>query len=66
VGGDGLADDQAIADELADGLARVGVADLVDLVGVEPDLVLADTDDRGGQALLGSEIDPVERCFVSF
>ena len=61
VGGNGLADDQAIADELADRLARVGVADLVNLIGVEPDLVLADTDDRGGQALLRSEIDP-SRC----
>jgi hypothetical protein len=58
VGGDGLADDETIGDELADGLARVGVADLVDLVGIEPDLVLAAANDRGGQALLSTEVDP--------
>ena len=46
VHGDGLADDQAIADELADGLARVGVGDLAHLIGVEPDLALATADDR--------------------
>jgi hypothetical protein len=60
VHGDGLLDDEAIADELSDGLAGVGVGDLADLVGVEPDLVLSAADDRGGQALLGCEIDPVD------
>ncbi len=58
--GDGLADDEAIADEFSDGLAGVGVGDLRHLVGVEPDLVLAATDDRRGQALLGAEVDPRE------
>lgn len=57
--GDGLSDDEAIGDELSDGLARVGVGDLSLLVGVEPDLALAAADDRGGQALLSSQIDPV-------
>lgn len=66
VHGDGLADDEAIADELADGLTGVGVGDFVDLVGIEPDLVLAAADDRGGQALLGGEVDPVgERIKIS-
>ena len=60
VHGDGLADDEAITDELADGLAGVGVGDFVDLVGVEPDLVLAAADDRRGQALLSAEVDPVD------
>lgn len=60
VHGDGLLDDQAILDELADGLAGVGVGDLADLVGVEPDLVLAAADDRSGQALLGSQVDPTD------
>lgn len=55
---DGLADDQAIGNELADGLAGVGIADLGDLIGVDPDLVLAAADDRRGQALLGAEVDP--------
>ena len=58
--GDGLADNEAIADELADGLTGVGVGDLVHLVGIEPDLVLAAADDRRGQALLSAEVDPVD------
>ena len=61
VHGDGLADDKAIADELADGLARVGVGDLSDLIRVEPDLALAAADHGGGEALLGAKVDPVER-----
>ncbi len=60
VHGDGLLDDEAIGNELADGLAGVGIADLADLIGIEPDLSLADAEDRGGQALLGGEIDPRE------
>lgn len=56
-----LPDDEAIGDQLSDRLARVGVGDLALLVGVEPDLALAAADDRGGQALLSSEVDPVQR-----
>jgi hypothetical protein len=62
VHGDGLADDEAIADQFADGLARVGVGNFVHLTGVEPDLALAAADDRGGEALLRPEIDPVVSC----
>lgn len=58
VHGDGLADDEAIGDELSDRLARVGVGDLVLLIGVEPDLALAAADDRRGKALLSSQVDP--------
>lgn len=58
VHGDGLADDEAIADELADGLAGVGVGDLVHLIGVEPNLALAAADHGGGEALLGAKVDP--------
>lgn len=61
VHGHGLADDEAIADELADGLAGVCVGDLADFVGVEPDFALAAADDGGGEALLGAEVDPVEK-----
>ena len=61
VHGDGLADDETIADELADGLARVGVGDLVHLIGVEPDLALAAADHGGGEALLGAKVDPVQK-----
>jgi len=57
---DGLADDETIADKLADGLTRVGVADLVDLVRVEPDLALTTANHGGGEALLSGEVDPEE------
>lgn len=64
--GDGFADDEAIADKLADGLAGVGVGDLADLIGIEPDLALAASDDGGGEALLRAEIDPtIETTQVS-
>lgn len=58
--GDGLADDESITDELADGLARVGGRDLVDLAGVKPDLALTAADHGGGQALLSAKVDPIE------
>jgi hypothetical protein len=45
VHGDGLADDEAILDELADGLAGVCVCDFALLAGVEPDLALTAADD---------------------
>lgn len=61
VHGDGLADDEAIGDELSHSLAGVGVADLADFVGIEPDLVLAAADDRRGQALLGEKVGPIVR-----
>lgn len=56
---DGLADDEAIGDELANGLSRVRVADLADLVRIQPDLVLATADHVGRQPLLRREVDPV-------
>lgn len=59
--GDGLADDEAICDELSDGLAGVGVGDLADLVGIKPNLALSTADDGGRQALLGGKIDPIVR-----
>ena len=58
--GDGLADDDGIGNEFADRLARVGVGDFVDFVGVQPDLALAAADDGGGETLLGAEVDPEE------
>lgn len=60
VHGDWLADDEAIGDELADGLAGVGVGDLVNLVGVEPDLALAAAEDISCEALLSSQVDPID------
>lgn len=57
--GNRLADDEAIAHKLADGLAGVGVGDLVDLIGIEPDFALATANHGGGEALLGTKVDPV-------
>ena len=64
--GHGLADDEAIGDKLSDRLAGVGVGDLALLVGVEPDLALAAADDRRGQALLSSEVDPADKCQLAY
>ena len=61
VHGDGLADDEAILNELADGLAGVGVGDLAHFIGVEPDLALAASDDGRRETLLSAEVDPIER-----
>ena len=49
-----LANNEAIGDEFTDGLAGVGVGDFVDLVGVEPDLALPTSCNRGGKPLLSS------------
>ena len=62
VHGDGLADDEAIGDEFADGLAGVGVGDFAHFVGVEPDLALSATDHGGREALLSAEVDPVKHA----
>lgn len=58
VHGDGLADNEAILNELADGLAGVGVGDFIDFIGVEPDLALSASDNVGSEALLGAKVDP--------
>ena len=63
--GDGLADDEAIGDEFADGLAGVGVGDLVHFVRVEPDLAFAAVGHGRRQALLRAEIHPVHALRVS-
>lgn len=55
---DWLSDDEAIGDQLSDRLARVGIGDLALLVGIQPDLALAAADDRRGEALLSSQVDP--------
>jgi hypothetical protein len=61
VHGDGLPDDEAIRNELSDRLAGVGIRDFADLIGIKPDLSLSASDDRGRQALLSGEIDPIVR-----
>jgi hypothetical protein len=66
VHGDGLLDDEAIGNKLANRLAGVGIADLADLAGVEPDLALADAQDGGRKPLLGPQINPVERQMSAF
>lgn len=65
VHGDGLADDQAIADQLADSLAGVGVGDFAHLIGIEPDLALTAADHGRRKALLGGEVDPIESKRIS-
>jgi hypothetical protein len=60
VHGNRLADDEAICDKFADGLARVGIGDFVDFIRVEPDLALAAADDGRRQALLSSKVDPTD------
>lgn len=64
--GDRLADDEAIGDKLADGLAGVGVGNLADLVRVEPDLAFAAVGDRGREALLSAEVYPDRRTPLVF
>lgn len=59
-----LSDDQAISDELSDGLAGVGVRDFRDFIGIEPDLSLSAADNAGGEALLGGEVDPMRGRLV--
>ena len=54
-----LANNKAIGDEFADGLAGIGVGDFIDFVGIKPDLALSTACHRGSKALLGSEIDPI-------
>ena len=52
VHGGGLDDDAPVLDQLLDVDARVGIADLGLLSGVEPDYALADACDARGEALL--------------
>lgn len=61
-------DDEAIADQLADGLTGVGVRDLINFVRVQPNLALAAADHGGREALLSTEIDPAgnEFCQLSW
>jgi len=55
VDGLGLLDDEAVLDEAADVLPRVGVGDLVDLVRVHPDFVPATFHDGCGKPLLQTQ-----------
>jgi len=66
VHGNGLLDNESIGNELADRLAGVGIADLADLAGVEPDLALTDAQDGGRKPLLGPQINPIEGEMSAF
>jgi len=61
VHGDRLSDDKAICNELADGLAGVGIGNFADLIRIEPDLALSASYDGCREALLGGEVDPIAR-----
>lgn len=52
VDGGGLDNDAAVLDELLDMSARVRVANLRLLSGIEPDFSFANAGDAGGEALL--------------
>jgi len=54
VHGNLFADDKAIGDEFADGLAGVGVGDFARLIGIEPDLALAAASYGGSEPLLSA------------
>ena len=41
VHGNRLSDDESICNELADGLAGIGIGDFADFIGIEPDLALS-------------------------
>jgi len=56
---DRTADDEAVVDEPADVAAGVGLADLSDLEGVNPDTLLATAEDGGCKTLLNTERDHV-------
>lgn len=43
--GNGLSDDEAITDQLSDGLSRVCILNLAAFGGVEPNLALTTADD---------------------
>jgi hypothetical protein len=57
VDGGGFDDHTAVLDELLDVCARVGVADLSLLSGIEPDFAFANAGDAGGETLLRTEVD---------
>ncbi len=59
-----LADDKAIGNKLADGLARVGIGDLRSLIWVEPDLAFTASNDRGREALLSTKIHPADKMKI--
>eukprot|EP00008_Paramoeba_atlantica_P014799 CAMPEP_0201477146 /NCGR_PEP_ID=MMETSP0151_2-20130828/2224_1 /ASSEMBLY_ACC=CAM_ASM_000257 /TAXON_ID=200890 /ORGANISM="Paramoeba atlantica, Strain 621/1 / CCAP 1560/9" /LENGTH=642 /DNA_ID=CAMNT_0047857771 /DNA_START=42 /DNA_END=1971 /DNA_ORIENTATION=- len=50
-----LSDDITVLDQLPDILSGVGNRDIIDLIGVEPDLFLTTTQNRGGEPLLQSQ-----------
>jgi len=64
VHGNWLADDEAIAHQFSDGLARVCIGDLLDLVRVEPDLAFAAADDGRREALLCSKVHHLDARMV--
>ena len=60
--GDRLADNKAISDEFTDRLAGVGIGDFVDFIRIEPNLALSTACNRGSEAFLSSQVDPVRKA----
>ena len=59
-----FANNQAVFDEFANVLTRVGVADLVDFVWVKPDLSLSAAENACCEAFLGAKIDPTNVSLI--
>lgn len=58
VHGVGLSHNKAVGHELSHLLSRVGVSNVGQLLGVEPDLSLSNAEDAGGESLSGLEVCP--------
>jgi hypothetical protein len=54
----GLADNKTILYELTNVSTRVGVGDLIDLIGIEPNLSLTTLEDGGSETLLDKKANP--------
>jgi hypothetical protein len=65
VDGSGLDDNATVLDEFLDMCARVGIANLRLLGGVEPDLALADAGDGRGKPLLRAQVHHPEGLITS-
>jgi len=60
-----LLDDQTVLDQTTDVLAGVGVGDLVDFVGIHPDLVPAALENGGGKPLLQPHRTHLRQCCLN-
>jgi len=62
VNGLGLLNDQTILDQTTDVLTGVGIGDLVDFIGIHPDLVPPALEDGGGKPFLQAHRAHLRKC----